>query len=179
MIALKTMAKVEMIGLPEEQWGGRVKLSSIDLGISKRIIIDYAKLTNKPVAIVDIDATACYDRIVHSIGVLAMASYGLHTKAIRWLLTMLEQMTYRKNIGKKQSEYTYPSKDDDIQGLGQDSAYAGARWMFTDAKIIEHYSAQAHPLLMTCPQEEKIVGKSSETFVDDSTLVTEAENTNT
>ena len=85
-------------------------------------------------------------------------------------------MSFRNKVGNKQSELTYPDKGDENQGLGQGSAYAGAGWTFTDAKITEHYKEKAHPLLLACPQEEIVVEKSSEAFVDDRKLVTEADN---
>ena len=103
-----------------------------------------------------------------------MASFGLHTTVAIWLLNMLEHMTFPNKLGNKTSDLTYPSKDDNNQGLEQGSLYAGAGWTFTDAKITDNYRSQARPLIMACPQKEIVVEKSSEAFVDDRTLMTEA-----
>lgn len=98
LIARNLMQHAEKKGLPESQWGGRKFISSTDLGLAKQLIIQHAKLTGTPTALIELDATACYDRIVRSVGILAMASMGLHEKAARWILTLLEKMQFQNNI---------------------------------------------------------------------------------
>ena len=78
IVARQTMNKSEdKERIPNEQWGGIPGRSTADLGIDKSLMIEYAFLTNTSMGIVELYATACYDRIVKTVGVIGMLIFGM------------------------------------------------------------------------------------------------------
>ena len=67
LLAKRTRAKAEQRGYPEEQWGGRKGRSATDLGIDKSLIIEYGLLSSTNIGIIELDAQACFDRMIKSI----------------------------------------------------------------------------------------------------------------
>ena len=80
------MNHAEKMGLQDEQWGSRKHRSSTDLGLDKQLLIEYLKLTGYPIGMVDLDAAACYDRIIRSVGIAALIKFGLPVDIARCLL---------------------------------------------------------------------------------------------
>eukprot|EP00978_Attheya_sp_CCMP212_P016818 scaffold44420_cov34-Attheya_sp.AAC.4 len=64
-------------GLAVEQWGGIPGRTAIDLVMSKEIRITTLHLMRKNGALTDVDATACYDRIMPSLMWLAYNKAGV------------------------------------------------------------------------------------------------------
>lgn len=168
------MTQAEKEGLPEEQWGGRKGRSSMDLGLDKLLTLDYARITRRPIGIVELDATACFDRIVRSVGMVSLIAQGLDPSVARWFLTWLKQAQRHQIINGHVSSLTYPSNSSDAQGVGQGITGAGTVWLTTDAMVTELYNRTAIPAILSCPQNQITLTKGSTDFIDDRTLYTSA-----
>ena len=60
------------------------------MGLSNVLTIDYTKLTNQQLGYVDLDAAACFDRMIRSINILAFVHDGAHTQFAMWYVSLLK-----------------------------------------------------------------------------------------
>ena len=135
LIARRLMKKAEQQDLPDEQWGGRKGRSSMDLGLNKLLSIDYARVTRRPLGVVELDATACFDRIVRPVGIVSLIKQGLEPAIAKWFLTWLNQARHYQIINGHISSLSYPSQLEKAQGLGQGLTGAGTVWLTTDTLV--------------------------------------------
>eukprot|EP00978_Attheya_sp_CCMP212_P007588 scaffold17533_cov70-Attheya_sp.AAC.1 len=77
-----------------EQWGGRPGRTAIDLVMSKEMITTIHHIMRKNGAIIDADATACYNRIVPSLIWLAYWKAGATWKIVQLLACSLMALQY-------------------------------------------------------------------------------------
>lgn len=115
------------------------------------------------------DATACYDRHIKSVGVLALLCFGLDAIGAKWFLHFLDSVRYKITINGRVSEETYVG-DTSNQGVGQGSTGAGGTWTTTDTLITEKYKLNSFPALLASRTKHIVVEKGSAAFVDDRTL---------
>ena len=96
-------------------------------------------------AFIDIDARACYDRIVTSLSGLEGRKWGAPFKLSQFTTKFIEsqQFTIRTGFGISNQYYEY-SDDKPIQGSGQGIGWAGSRWINssdTCSDIMKKYCA--------------------------------------
>ena len=70
-------------------------------------------------AMVNLEATACFDRIVRPIGALSLMTFGFTVEAARWLLKSLQEIQYFQIINNKVSTQHYCELEYDLHGYGQ------------------------------------------------------------
>ena len=172
LITKKLLQNAEKLGIPDEQWGGRKKRSAADLGLDKALTIDYALLSRHPIGIVELDSKACYDRIIKTVGILALLKFGLNPLVALWLLSILDHLRYYITINGEVSNKAYPNQPLTNQGYGQGKTMAGTTWIFNDAMITSSYNKSATPAILSCPANNLTITKGYRTLVDDRTLFT-------
>ena len=62
--------------IPEEAYGNRATLSSIQVAVNRRLVIDIFKQNRRCGAIAGVDTAQCYDIIVHSLSTLLCQKEG-------------------------------------------------------------------------------------------------------
>ena len=173
VVARQTLGHAEDKHLiPDEQWGGRPGRSCTDLGVDKTLTIEYAMLTRTPLGVVELDATACYDRIVKTVGVIGLLLFGMGSNAERWFLAFLDAMRYKITISGKVAKESFPADNEPHEGAGQGLTGAGGFWTGTDSAITMEYHKSSHPAILSDPMGDDTIEKDSTTFIDDRTLYT-------
>ena len=130
------------------------------MGLSNVLTIDYAKLTNQQIGYVDLDAAACFDRMIRSLSIVAFVHYGEHPHFAIWYLTLLHHMRHYIITAYGVDEDFFPPLGIDIEGIGQGSTIAGHAWKFIDSFITTYYKRLVLPLKCACPMQEYEVKKA-------------------
>ena len=69
--------------IAKEQYGSRKNKRAIDHAINKRLMFDIIRMTRRPAAIYASDAKSCFDRIVHSVAMLAYRRLGVPSPPVK------------------------------------------------------------------------------------------------
>lgn len=170
LVAKKIRDKVEENGLGNEQWGGRKEKSAPDMGLSAALTFDYCKMSGTSIGYVDLDAAACFTRIIRSIAILGFLKVGAHTSFATWYLSLMDQMKHHLVTTYGVGPSSFPENDLQFEGVGQGSTTAGNAWTILDSMIVKEYNKHVILLTITCPSRQVVVTKTSDTFVDDRKL---------
>ena len=87
--------------LAQEQYGSRKGKSSIDHAINKRISYDILRQFRSPGALCSNDAKSCYDRIVHTIAILAYRRLGIARPPVECMIRTIQLMKPLTNSYKR------------------------------------------------------------------------------
>ncbi|GAX26437.1 hypothetical protein FisN_37Hu013 [Fistulifera solaris] len=111
----RMMQKAELSGLlGNEQGGSRKGKTAIDVYAMKFFTFELAEVTRTPLAVMDNDAKACYDRIVMALAHLRCQQTGIPYTASRLLDNFLNQAEYyiQTNAAMSISHYMQSFVDD-------------------------------------------------------------------
>ena len=113
------------------QFGSRPKRNAIDPVIIEELQFELSRLTRRTIAQTNYDATACYDRIIPNLAVLASRRFGVPTAVTASNARTLGGASYhiRTELGVAADGYWH-SKETPIFGTGQGSANSPAIWCF-------------------------------------------------
>ena len=93
--------------IPQELYGGLQNKLSQEVAINRRLSLDNFKLKRKNGAIAGVDATQCYDRIVHSLAILLARNEGAPINPLLSMFNAIQNMTYHIRTQFGDSEYSY------------------------------------------------------------------------
>ena len=81
----------------------------------------------------------CFDRIIHTVIILVIMSFGLCPSHTRLVLEILQVAEHRIKSGFGVSEPVYGIADDrePLQGCGQDNGLGPTTWSLISSKMIE------------------------------------------
>jgi hypothetical protein len=116
----------------DSQAGSRPGRSAIDVVLQKELTYDLSARTLCNLAMMENDATACFDHMIPSLVMLSLRAYGVPEEVITLLGKTLEQMRYRikTKIGISKCYYQH-TEDAPIYGTGQGSAGSPCFWLLT------------------------------------------------
>ena len=84
VIAKKMMENAEANEvLPREHIGGRKGRKATDGALTKKLVMDNARLLQKPVAVISTDAANCYDRMLHKFIAMICIKWGIAPQVIK------------------------------------------------------------------------------------------------
>jgi len=154
--------------LPNEHLGGRKGRKSTDGGLTKRLIMDNARMLQKPMTIVSTDAANCYDRMIHKIIAMAAKKWGIPQRVIQSLLSPLQQAQHytRTAYGDSTSFFTGTN----LQGAGQGNTGAAPFWTMISTHMIEIMKELHLSASFISPITKKKIILSLIAFVDDTEL---------
>jgi hypothetical protein len=90
-----TLNHAEMTGaLAKEQYGSRKGKRAIDHAIHKRLTYNILRQMRAPGALCSNDAKSCYDRIVHSVAMLAYQRLGIPSPPIQCMIHTIQNMKH-------------------------------------------------------------------------------------
>jgi len=154
--------------LPPEHLGGRKGKKSTDGGLTKRLILDNARLLNRPMAIISTDAANCYDRMLHKIIAMASMKWGIPNQVIKPLLAPLHHAKHFTRTAYGDSLRYFSG--DNLQGAGQGNTGAAPFWTMISTHMIEVMKdMQFHSKFISPITKEEII-LSLIAFVDDTEL---------
>ena len=154
--------------LNDGQYGSRPKRNATDPVLIEELQCEISRATRKPVILTNYDATACYDRIIPNLGMLASQKYGVPTTVTTMNASTLHKAEYkvRTELGIAPTGYhhepTFP-----IYGTGQGSANSPAIWCFLSSTLFDCYDQVVHPAVYASPMCDTVTALGMVGFVDD------------
>jgi hypothetical protein len=129
---------------------------------------ELSRLTRKTVAQTNYDATACYDRIIPNLTMLASRRFGVPKEVTASNAITLKEASYhvRTELGLSPEGYQH-SDDTPIFGTGQGSANSPAIWCFISSLLFQGYDTLACPASYCSPDRSRKVDLGMIGFVDD------------
>ena len=169
-----TLQKAETAkAIPKEQYGSRKGHSAIDHAINKRLLYDILRQTRRPGALCSNDAKSCFDRVVHSIAMLAYQRLGIPSPPVKSMLHTIQKMKHHIRTTYGDSEFTMHSEEmaEPYQGLLQGNGASPATWVIISAPLINMMREAQNGAFLTEAISNKIHHTAGFAFVDDTDLI--------
>jgi hypothetical protein len=150
------------------QFGSRPKHNATDPIFVEELQLELSRITRKTLALTNYDATACYDRIVPSVGMLVSQKFGVSPMVTKSNAETLRLAEYRvrTELGLSPTGYCHSPKYP-IYGTGQVSANSPSIWCFLSSVLFDGYNSQALPATYFDPNLQTHVKLGMIGFVDD------------
>ena len=165
--ALRNCNKV----MPQEQWGGRGGRQAGDLAAMKETMFATARVNHQHIGMVDLDASACYDRITHASAYVASKWAGVPREARTLLIEVLQHMEYdvRTSNGVSSLKYRH-TPENPIHGTGQGSSASPAIWTMLSCGLIHIMNDKQQGVVSKGMVRENDVQSAIAMYVDDASL---------
>ncbi|KAI2505037.1 hypothetical protein MHU86_9393 [Fragilaria crotonensis] len=132
--------------LNDGQYGSRAARSAPDPVFIEELQCEISRATRKPVILTNYDATACYDRIIPNVGMLASRKYGVPLEVTQTNASTLANAEYRIRTELGLAPTGYRHEDSfPIYGTGQGSANSPAIWCMLSSALLDGYDQVAAP----------------------------------
>ena len=124
--------------LAQEQYSSQKGKTAIDQALHKRLMYDVLRLSRKPGALCSNDARSCYDRVLHSIAMLAFRRLGISSPAAECMLTTIQRMHHHICTSYGDSAFTLHCDGSLIpfQGVLQGNGAAPAIWVIISTPLL-------------------------------------------
>jgi hypothetical protein len=146
MYRVRMLDKVHKYKLiPEEIFSEKNRMAD-DGGLAKTLFYDIVHQTHSPAAIATVDASNCYDQIVHVMASLIFQSFGVKSMAVLAMLeTILQGMKFFFWTTYGDSK-TFAGSFIKIkmQGMGQGNEASPAGWCVISITILWVHGAKGH-----------------------------------
>jgi hypothetical protein len=154
--------------LNEGQYGSRPNRNAADPVFIEELQCEISRATRKPIVFTNYDATACYDRIIPNLGMLASQKFGAHPSVTLSNASTLENADYRVStaLGLSTTGYTHTNSQP-IYGTGQGSANSTAIWCFLSSALFDCYDSKAALATYSSPASARPISVGMVGFVDD------------
>ena len=151
------------------QFESRPRRNAIDPVILEELQFEISQASRKMLIQTNYNATACYDRIVPSLAMIASRKYGVDKQVTKLNAETLHKAAYhiRTETGLSPSSYSH-SPQFPIYGAGQGSGNSPMIWCFISSVLYECYGQQAYSALYANPDHTNPVAWSMIGFVDNS-----------
>ena len=154
--------------LNQGQYGSRTGRSAVEPVYIEEMQCEISRATRKPLVLTNYDATACYDRIVPNLGMIASRKFGVAASVAKATAETLRTAEYRVRTELGISERGYQHTPDlPIYGTGQGSTFSGQTWNFLSSTLIDCYDTAATPAKYSNPTQSVEVTIGIAGFVDD------------
>ena len=104
--------------LAKEQYGSRKGKSAIHHALHKRLTYDIIRAYKRPGAVCSNDAKSCFDRVVHSVAMLAYRRLGIEIPPVQCMLQTIQHMKHHIRTAYGDSEIA-------LDGTGQVIPFQG------------------------------------------------------
>jgi hypothetical protein len=159
--------------LAKEQYGSRKGKRAIDQAIHKCLTYDILRQMRAPGALCSNDAKSCYDRIVHSVAMLAYQRLGIPHPPIQCMIHTIQNMKHHIRTTFGDSAFTLSNDGSLIpyQGVLQGNGASPATWVVISTSLLDMMRSAGNGGHFI----EPISGKTTHTvgfaFVDDTDLI--------
>jgi hypothetical protein len=159
--------------LPKEQYGSRKGHNSIDHAVHKRLTYDIMRQSRRPGALCSNDAKSCFDRVVHSIAMLAYRRLGIPSPPVQCMLETIQNMKHHIRTNFGDSVFTMTSSGTLIpyQGILQGNGAAPATWVIISAPLLEMLRSAGNGGHFISPISKEYSHTVGFAFVDDTDLI--------
>jgi hypothetical protein len=154
--------------LNDGQYGSRPTRNAIDPVMLEELQFEMSRISRRMLVQTNFDATACYDRIIPNLAMLASQKFGVHPSVTKTnaLTFFLAKYHVRTEIGVSTTFYSH-SEDNPIYGIGQGSGNASVLWGFISSLLYDIYELKAHPATYCNPDGTNQILVFLIGFVDD------------
>ncbi len=156
--------------LPTAQWGSRPNRSSTDCVFLKRLTYDGLKILKKSAIVFNNDAKAAFDRMISSVGGIALRRLGESKNAVQALLTILELMRYKVRTGLGLSEEEFSNLHNWVLGTLQGSGASPCLWLAITCLLLGAIAKQSSGITFRNPRRTLEIHRLVEAFVDNTDL---------
>jgi hypothetical protein len=118
----------------------------------------------------DNNATACYDRIIPSLGAIIARRAGMPRKAANTLTRVLFRMQYYVRTAYGVAQIPFSNLSDWILGVMQGGGHSGGLWALTSSVMIDKMEDTTGAKFHSPYPTRECCRRISEAFVDDATL---------
>ena len=155
--------------LHDGQFGSRPRRNAIDPVMLEELQFEISRASRKMFLQTNYDASACYDRIIPNLAMLASRKYGVHEHVTLSNARTLEHAAYhiRTEMGLSETSYSH-SEHFPIYGTGQGSGNSPMIWCFISSLLYECYGTTTHAATYYNPDHTNPIRWSMIGFVDDS-----------
>jgi len=169
LVARKLMKHAEKFNLlPQEHMGGRKGRKATDGALTKRLLLDNARIFKRSMAIISTDAANCYDRMCHTFISFSCIKWGLAIPIMIALLQPLQQAQHHTRTAYGDSKGFF--KGIKLQGAGQGNTGAAPYWTCISSPMIEIMKERRFHSSFISPLSGAIIALSLLAFVDDAEL---------
>lgn len=168
----RMMQKAELLNtLGDEQGGSRKGRSSIDVYAMKFFSFQISAISRTPLAVMDNDAKACYDRIVMAAAYLRCQQIGIPHNACKLMDLFLSHAEYhiQTQLGTAEKFYT-STTDNKLHGPGQGSQCSPAIWTALSTMLLHAVRSKSPGTKFCNPSQTLSVSHYMQSFVDDSSI---------
>ena len=164
MIQLSTNQQV----IHPTQFGGVPGRDAVIPTLCEEFQYEISRASKRPLVHLDYDATACYDRIVLSVGSLVSRSFGQNRSIVFINAKTLAEAKYylKTQLGVSESSYKhctiYP-----IYGSGQGAGNSPAIWCVISSVLFDTYEEKSHGATFVSPDGKIRTTINMIGFVDD------------
>jgi exonuclease III len=155
--------------LNEGQYGSRPRRNAIDPVMIEELQFEISRLSRRMFLQTNYDASACYDRIIPNLAMIASRRFGVDKSVTQANGNTLLNAKYhiRTELGLSESSYSHSSQMP-IYGTGQGSGNSPMIWCFLSSILYDCYDLKAHPAQYCNPDWTNQCKISMVGFVDDS-----------
>jgi hypothetical protein len=150
------------------QFGPIPGKNAITPTVIEELQYEISRASKRPLVHMDYDATACYDRIILSLGSLIARGYGQHRNITFINAKTLEEAKYvlKTQLGVSESFYRH-STFLPIYGSGQGAGNSPGLWCCISSVLFDLYEEKAHGAFFQSPDGTVSVRVYMIGFVDD------------
>ena len=154
--------------LNQGQYGGRSRCTASDPVMIEELQMDLSRVTRKTLVQTNHDATACYDRIIPNLAMVASQKFGVSPNVTQACASTLEKAEYRirTDLGLALTGYHH-SSENPVYGTGQGSAFPPAVWLFLSCILFDCYEKLAEKAAYCHPDWSRLLEIGTIGFVDD------------
>jgi hypothetical protein len=138
--------------------------------LNKVLVGDWLLLRKQAGAYGMNDAKGCFNRIVHTVAILVLLSYGVPYNAARILFLVLAKARHKSKTGYGTSDWVHKDEDIPISGCGQGNGLGAALWALISTKVIKICERAGHGTTCIAPISGKLLRFLGFAFVDDADL---------
>ena len=118
------------------------------------------------------DAKGCYDRIVHTVAILVLMSFGLNHTVAQILFQVLQTAEHNIKTGYGVSQTGYGETHPPAQGSGQGNGLGPTGWALISSRMMQMMKNKGHGVNMKISLSRAIICIVCVGFVDDTDLPT-------
>lgn len=158
--------------LAKEQYGSRKGRSSIDQALHKRLFYDIARQFRSPAALCSNDAKSCYDRIIHSIAILAYRRYGIAQPPVEGMFRTIQMMKHHFCTAHGDSIFYLENGSFlPFQGSLQGNGASPTTWVIISSVLLDMMRSLQHGGIITTPISKTSQQIVALAYVDDTDLI--------
>ena len=157
---------------PKELFGGLENKSAQEVGVNRRLVLDLFRIKRRNGAVAGVDATQCYDSIVHSLAILLSRNEGAPINPLLCMFGAIQGMNYFLRTTFGDSKRSYGGRQEvPFQGSCQGNGASPAMWLMISMYLVLLAREEKHVTTFSSAFSGLTIVLIGFLFVDDTDLV--------